>query len=190
MACSKLNNMLNRPQEKLRFLSHQYGRVRLNPNLVSSDVDLFIKLARQVINPKIDNSKRRECLERALQLYAGDVPCDHCRNDELQIERTRYRNLNLELLVKLCRLQHESGQSEQALELCQRGIELDPVREDLHYLKMQIELGLGKRVSALRSYLFCEQMLARELGVRPAQATRLLYRNTAESAALPGSVIE
>jgi len=56
-----------------------------------------------------------------------------------------------------------------------RCLRLDPCAESAHQAKMKALLSLGNRQGAIRHFQQMEQVLARELGIEPADDTRELY---------------
>ncbi|MFQ5796575.1 MAG: bacterial transcriptional activator domain-containing protein [Candidatus Bipolaricaulia bacterium] len=68
------------------------------------------------------------------------------------------------------------GQYPQAIECCQRVIELDPYREGAYRQKMRYHYYMGERGEALNVYEACVKVLKDELGVDPVSETCELYR--------------
>src|SRR6056297_1159387 len=75
---------------------------------------------------------------------------------------------NLEQLVQLCEYLNDL---DTALESARRLIEIDTLNEDGHRTLIRLYLKNGQTQAALRQYRLCEQVLQKELGVEPDQAT-------------------
>lgn len=70
-----------------------------------------------------------------------------------------------------------------ALRHCERALEMDPLREDLHRLSIRSHLALGDRASALRRLEELKLLLARELDASPMPETiRLIVPSELEPA--------
>lgn len=70
---------------------------------------------------------------------------------------------------------------EQAVQWAQRALMLDPAREDLHYAIMVCRYSMGDRMSAIRQYRQCEEVLQREFGIAPSAGLRALRNQIAET---------
>ena len=64
-----------------------------------------------------------------------------------------------------------AGALEQAVETGLRLLALDPLRESVHRMLMDLYVRQGRRTAALRQYQRCAEVLRRELGVEPEAAT-------------------
>ena len=63
-----------------------------------------------------------------------------------------------------------------AIDVGQRLLRHDPLRESAHRSMMRLYHRLGDRTAALRQYEACRDALAQQLGVKPAEETRALAR--------------
>ena len=77
-----------------------------------------------------------------------------------------------EALVALCARQ---GQDREAGDLYQKVLALDPCRESAARELMRLALCGGDRATAVAHYRHLEEVLRRELGIRPGEETRRLY---------------
>lgn len=75
---------------------------------------------------------------------------------------------------RLAELQSERGESASGLETVERWLARDPLAETAHRLRIRLHLQRGDRAAALDAYSDCERLLASELGIEPAAATRSL----------------
>src|SRR5262249_44974558 len=95
-------------------------------------------------------------LDQAAALYRGDLLgglslADAGFADWLVVERTRLRDLAIDVLLRLARRQ--SGEA--AILTAQRLLQLDPLHEAAHRRLMQLYAACGQRAQALRQYQIC-----------------------------------
>jgi DNA-binding SARP family transcriptional activator/type II secretory pathway predicted ATPase ExeA len=122
-----------------------------------------------------------EKLERAAALYQGDLlegisPGPTQFEEWLRAERERLHELALEALAKLLAHRIKLGATEPAIETALRLLSLDPLQEVTHRALMSLHACQGRRAAALRQYQLCVDILQRELGVEPEEATKQVYR--------------
>jgi DNA-binding SARP family transcriptional activator len=146
--------------------------ITLNPDAVDVDAISFERLVAE---------RTPEALERAVQLYRGDL-LDGLTSQQptfeewLMAERGRLRELALEALAGLLAFQRAAGAADAALQIGLRLIALDPLQEPVHRTLMRLYAQLGRRGSALHQYQLCVSVLRRELGVEPEEETKQLYQ--------------
>lgn len=144
----------------------------LEPATVDVDVDLF---------ERSHGAGTAEALERAAALYRGDFLegvnlCGGSFADWSMVERVRLRELAADVFSRLLVYRLDAGNTEAAIEMALRLLELDPLQEHVHRRLMQLYLEQGRRGSALEQYRVCRTTLERELGVAPEPETERLYR--------------
>lgn len=114
-----------------------------------------------------------ESLLRATELYRGDLLRD--MDEEWLIpERERCRQMQFEALRKLSRHYRSLQNYSVALEYSRRALTLDPLSELAYQDRIRLHSLAGDRTAALLEYERLKSVLQRELGVEPAQDTRLL----------------
>ncbi len=79
----------------------------------------------------------------------------------------------LELLAESERM---SGNLQAAVHACQQALKIDPCREDIHCLAMQIHADLGDRLAVIWQFQACRDSLRSELDVAPSDETKFLYQ--------------
>ena len=140
-------------------------------------------------------------LERALRLLEPDLPSDSQINDRLEsaislyqgdflegldveseefdawvsLERERFRLSVLGGYDHLIESYSQAGEPAAALDVIERLLRLDPLRERTYCLSMRLLAESGNREAALRQYHVCEQVLDEELGIAPGPQTVDLY---------------
>lgn len=128
--------------------------------------------------PAHENADR---LAQTLALYRGEflegfsLPDSPGFDEWVLMERERLHLLVTDALQELAARYLELEDYPAGIEQARRLVALDPLREAGYRLLMRALTGNGQRNAALRQYEICEQLLADELGVEPAPATRSLY---------------
>lgn len=120
---------------------------------------------------------RRTALIAAARLYRGGL-LDGCDDEWVREERERLRRRHLEALIELAAVHEAAGELNDAVEVAERLLGDDPLREDAHRLLIRVHSQRGDRAGAVRAYHRCATTLERELGVEPSATTQRLYRET------------
>src|SRR5262249_9703519 len=139
---------------------------------VTVDVSEFEQVAR---------SQDPDELERAAALYRGDLlegisPGSAQFEEWLRAERERLHELALEAFAKLLAHQMKRAATDPAFRPALRLLRLDPLQEVTHRALMRLSARQGRRAASLRQYQQCVDVLRRELGVEPEEATKQVYR--------------
>ena len=145
--------------------------IALESSAVAVDVLEFEKLAANGSNGN---------LARAERLYQGPLldglsVRDPSFNEWLIQERARLHELAIRAVERLLAGLLRAGDHEAAIATAQRLLALDPLRESTDRTLMRLYAEQGQRGLAARQFERCRDVLAQELGVEPAPATRRLY---------------
>jgi TolB-like protein/Tfp pilus assembly protein PilF len=145
--------------------------VSIEPGAVSVDVLAFETLAANGSNGN---------LARAEKLYQGALldglgVRDPAFNEWLDQERGRLHELAIKAVDRLLAGLLREGDHETAAAAAQRLLGLDPLRESTYRTLMRLYAEQDQRGLAARQFERCREVLAQELGVEPAPATRRLY---------------
>jgi DNA-binding SARP family transcriptional activator len=111
----------------------------------------------------------------ATQLYTGDL-LPGFYDDWVLLERERLAALHHQALANLLAHYQASGMVDTALDVAQRLVAADPLREDTTRELMKLYYRVGRRDRALALYGSLHARLAEELEVEPEQATTDLYK--------------
>jgi TolB-like protein len=119
-------------------------------------------------------------LERAAEIYQGPFLEGFSLKEEgfeewLAFTREQYRELALQLFVRLVEHYRMLREYETSLRYALRLLALDPLREQTHRLLMELFARLGRREQALLQYGECVRLLEADLGIEPAAETQALY---------------
>lgn len=123
-------------------------------------------------------------LVAAVQLYGGDL-LPACYDDWIVPERERLRERFLDALSQLSEELEQTRAYPQAIHYANRLLRTDPLHEATYRRLMRLHLLNNDRVSALRSYHACADILQRELGVEPSPLTQEIYAQLLQLDATP-----
>jgi len=155
------------------------SRYFLDPrSSVFVDMWLFQELIRRAKAGERGVRSREELLvilEKAVDLYEGDVFGSEFSGDWLDDLVARNRHAVLDALGRLAHIRAEVGDMEGAVAALRRTEEIDPLRQDLQRQLMTLLHALGRGEEALRCYERLEAGLAERLGLLPAPETRRLH---------------
>jgi len=144
----------------------------IDPMAVSVDVSAFERLA---ATTEVDD------LRHAAGMYAGDLLdgiAVHDRGFEewLAVERNRLRLMAITALDQLA----GSLSGSEAIEIANRLIVLDPLRETSHRSLMRAYAAQGQGDQAIKQYQVCRNLLRQDLQVEPSRETEDLHRAISE----------
>ncbi|MDY7077293.1 MAG: BTAD domain-containing putative transcriptional regulator [Chloroflexota bacterium] len=147
----------------------------------ASDHWLDVTAFRTLVEPDRAGQPAVHQLEEAVALYRGSFLEGFSLRDSAAFEdwslivRERLQRQVLAALHQLARYYEQRGEYEQAQSYAWRQVELEPWQEEAHQqLIRALALG-GQRSAALSQYEACCRLLAKELGVEPAEETTRLY---------------
>jgi DNA-binding SARP family transcriptional activator len=117
-----------------------------------------------------------ECarLRATVELYGGEL-LEGCYDDWTLRERERLRCLYIDAMIRLMSSEAALGRLDSALLYGRRILSEDPLREAVQRRMIAFYVKSGERPQAIAHYRAYEQLLAKELGVRPMPETRALY---------------
>jgi DNA-binding SARP family transcriptional activator len=163
---------------------------QLRRDAVWVDVEQFEKLMAE--GRALENSGRGEdalrCYDAAESLYRGDYLEQDAYADWCAEERERLREVHMEMLTHKAECHAQRGQYMDAVQVCRKGLVLDPCRESFHRAAMQYLVLLGRPDWAVAQFRSCQAALAREFSVEPMPETQRIYRQILEqgNAGSPG----
>ena len=154
------------------------GAYRLNPALsLSLDVQRFeryLGLAREhEANGQLEAAVAQ--YENALQNYGGEFLAGDSYEEWVIPLRERLQDGWLEVLHSLAYLYFELEDYTQCIAIGGRLLEADPLREDIHSLRMLSYCRLGREHLALKQYQNCLEAFQRELGSPPSHNIQELF---------------
>lgn len=120
-------------------------------------------------------------LEEALELYRGDFLSEVLLDDSPLFQewcvfhREQHFRYMLTILESLSSYYKKQGEYERAHQFAWRYVNQAPLEEAAHRSLMTVLALSGRRSAAMEQYHTCRRLLAKELGVEPAEETRRLY---------------
>ena len=127
-----------------------------------------------------DHTALRQALEKAMELYCGDL-LPGCYDEWILQERERLSQMYLGVMEKLLCLQEKEGDFPGAIRTAQRLLREDPLQEASYRHLMRLYAANGNRAAAVRVYQNCVATLERELAVEPGPLTRQVYEQLMHS---------
>jgi len=196
-ALTNLRNLLFRLRHRLpdvdRFLEVDRKILRwVEDASFTLDVAQFERALREaevVAASRGDGTKERAALERAaleraVELYSGDL-LPSCYDDWIETDRQRLRQAYQGALVRLVDLLEAMREYRDAIQVAERLVRHDPLREVSYPRLMELQALAGDRAGALRTYHRCATVLEDELGVEPSGVTTEVYERLLAAEEVP-----
>ena len=131
-------------------------------------------------NQTLSNSDVEQ-LETAVGLYHGGFLDGFYLRDSYEfenwalLERERWQQQIIVVLNRLINYHLHRRNYNEGIQYADRLLQIDPLREEAHRLKMRLLARAGDRNAALAQFATCRDILQAELGVLPTEATQQLY---------------
>jgi len=113
--------------------------------------------------------------QQAARQYRGDFMEDEPYSDWCSAEREYLRELFLGVLKRLAWIHGSWKEWDKSIAWSRRALLVDNLREEVHRELMRSLRNAGRRDEALRQYIECRRILARELDAEPLPETSQLY---------------
>jgi DNA-binding SARP family transcriptional activator len=120
-------------------------------------------------------SKDATICQAALSLYTGELLPEDRYEDWVATRRESLRDLYLNLLSELGNMFEALGDIDQAIDIFQQTVAVDPTAEHAHRGLMRLYTIKGYRNRALQQYHRLREILDRELALDPDPDSRKLY---------------
>ncbi len=170
-------------------LSFKDGTLNLDPRYCWTDAWAFERMLEnaerpspRIPSPGGEGKRTRgkyeklQRLRKALSLYRGHYLADDLDKQWALSLRERLKGKFVQAVSDLCKVLESRKEWKKAIEIYERGIEVDDLAEELYQRLMECHLKLGKRSTAVRVYDRCRKMFATRLGVEISDETKLLYK--------------
>ncbi len=170
-----------------QYLLTEGGGYRLWGEANPLDIDEFAQAAQrgQAALRAGDLASARPALERARQLYRGELLADLPYAEWAFPMRERLREAHLKVLEALGLVYLRQGQLDAADVVGRQALAIDPLRETFVRLLMQSNAARGQAAEALAAFDGYQRLLSSELGKPPSPETQRL-RDDIQSGTLPG----
>jgi DNA-binding SARP family transcriptional activator len=162
--------------ENCPFVESVGGLCRVTPGMVRSDLDDFVACLAEARDAEDDDPEAAiAALQRLHEIYRGDLLPGDIYDDWFASLRERCRQQFGDAMLKLAQLQDQRDSEDGTLHALRRGLEHDPLREDLYRELLRCQIEAGMRSAAIETYMACRSRLSEELGLDPSIETRSLY---------------
>ena len=157
------------------------GKLWLNEKLCWVDVWSFESFCGAI--EAMSETERATQGDRLRALYAGAAFESEAPQAWMLPARERWRGKFLRSVNLVGAAEEKRNAWARAVEVYRRGLEADPLSEDLYYLLMSCYLKQGKTAEAYATYRRCRDTLSVTLGVRPSPRTEALHQRVADRGA-------
>lgn len=119
-------------------------------------------------------SQAQDSYEQAACLYRDILFAEDPYEEWTLAPRQRFESIYLEVLSRQAECYGRLEQFSQAIECCQKALQLTPTQEAVYRQQMHFQALAGRQSQALETYETCINVL-KDLGVEPSPETRTLY---------------
>jgi DNA-binding SARP family transcriptional activator len=171
--------ILARAQPAVTHILLQDGCYRLNPAVPTwTDVDRFLDcvMTGREQERLTQFEAARALYQEAEQLYREDLLVEDRLEEWLAPERMRLRDLMLDTLRRLVRINERAADLQACIATSRRLLEIDPCDEAVHRELMQFYCRRAQPHLALRQFQSCADALSRQLHMIPSPQTTALFR--------------
>ncbi|MEK7281696.1 MAG: bacterial transcriptional activator domain-containing protein [Chloroflexota bacterium] len=154
-------------------------RITLNPCYCWVDVWAFERLLHKA-DAAIGEDKKEnaiDLIEKAVAMCHGPFMGQDATAVCFEPARVRLKSKLVRYTALLVDLYEEKGEFDQAIDLLRRGIEADPLAEDLYRHLMLCYQKLNRRAEALDVYNDLKRVLTSAHGIVPSSGTEAVYRS-------------
>lgn len=145
------------------------------------DVEEFDRLIAEGAACADDAERRISYYTKAIALYEGDfLPGSGCEEWVISLSAC-YRSKYFSCVFETLELLMERRQYEEARQIAENALVVDPFEERAHIYLIQALIRQEKQGQALEHYRRITDLFYRELGVKPSEPLRKLYREITKS---------
>lgn len=124
----------------------------------------------------LPQEERMAAMRRAVDLYHGAYLAEFQAESWCQVESEHYRRKVEAAFETLIADAQERGAFDEVVDLADRNLAVDATCERAHQAKMTALARVGRRDAALRHFQTMEQILQRELGLKPSDDLLALHK--------------
>ncbi len=164
------------------------GRVSINDQICWVDMWAFERLCKraEILAERAPGGTRptelRRIAAKAACLYTGQFLQTDPDKAWAITTRERLKGRYLRLISHVARLCEQAGEHEESAGYYHKGLESDPLAEELYQGLMASCIRLGRHAEALAAYRRCRAVLKAELGIAPSPRTEALREEARNSA--------
>lgn len=153
------------------------GKIRLNDKICWVDAWSLDALCERV--QKMNDQQLSAVRSQLLALYQGLPFEDEAEHAWVLLARDHWRDKFQRTVEQIGTAEERQNAWTKALELYRRGVEIDPLNEELYYRLMHCYFEQGKTAEAYSVYRRCKDVLSVTLGIRPSPRTEALRQRVA-----------
>ena len=154
--------------------------VRVNYDLVESDLDPFEELCRQLLFSGRTETNWEELLALASGRFGGVLLPAERENAVIQESRHRLHTNMTDALVAASGRLLTGGEPQGALWFAREALRRDRSREDVYLAQMRAQIASEQRAAALDTFFACRAYLTEQLGIDPSPRLVELYHSIIE----------
>lgn len=154
--------------------------VRVNYDLVESDIESFEELCRQLLFGSNAGTNWEELLALASGRFGGVLLPAERDNAVIQESRRRLHTNITDALVAASGRLLAAGEPQGALWFAREALRRDQSREDVYLAQMRAQVAAEQRAAALDTFFACRAYLSEQLGIDPSPRLVELYRSIIE----------
>jgi len=162
--------------EKTLLFSNGYYKWNEGINLKLDADDFVSEIKKGDSLLKISPDEALTAYETALQLYVGDYLPECVDQHWVFPIRNQYRRLFIGAMSNAIDLLNKKNRYDDVLQLCQKGIQIDTYEELFHLRLMEALLNIGNQRKAIEHYGYISNFYDKEMGIKPSEDMRLLYK--------------
>ena len=187
----RLRKLLEEPinSDSNSFIRSNNGCYSWNPDCQCHiDIDTFVFHSKEA--QRLQETLPHEAIRsyrQALSYYHGDFLPENSEEEWVIPHRVYYRHLFIEDVIQLCQLLLDQGNHQQATQVCEQAIILEPFEETFHLILMESLLFNRRVTEALQHYNYITGLYYRDLGISPTQNLKIIYQKIMEMCSLDQS---
>ncbi len=140
------------------------------------DTEEFETLVRAASDSSLPADQRIQKYLAALELYKGDFLPKSSSEAWVVPLSTYFHSMYLKAVAEVIGLLENSARFEEVIDVCEAAIVVDQLEERFHESLIRAQLAVGRQQKAMAHYEYITGLFYRELGVKPSEALRNLYR--------------
>lgn len=153
---------------------------RFNPEIKCIlDIEIFEDLYKQASDIE-DVEKKVELYKKAIDLYKGEFLPRIANEDWIIPIAVRYNNIYLEVIKAYASILYDLEDYEELNSICIKANRISPLDEKINIFLIRSMLKLGNASGALKHYQTSTDLLYKNLGVKPSNEFRTLYKEILE----------
>lgn len=157
------------------------GKLSLNDNVCWVDAWTFEQACRQEEDADRGVENIAQEVRLLCRLYGGPFMASEDDQPWMLQTRERLRSMFRRRVTALGEALESRYQWDQAIDLYQQALDIDPLAEEMYQRLMLAQRELGRLADALDIYRRCRETLSLSLGIKPSPTTEAIHRSLRET---------